>query len=250
MEQKSKEKKKKNNTWKYILAIVIIFIALADAYVIFLDSNKKMKTRDIFEDVEKTEASLTEYIVYGTHLRIKGNLLIDNENIQNINLCLMTINKKDLEAELKYTKTANGIEFYTSEFINEGIDLEQLDINEYYAIIKVNKTDGKSQYYSIKNQTDYPSIEYYTITKNGKNNKIDIKFGQKVYDYMMLQVKNTYLPKDVYDIAIDAGHGGGDPGAEYGGYREADLALKCAKEVKQELEKLDLKVLCIKKMAE
>ena len=60
---------------------------------------------------------------------------------------------------------------------------------------------------------------------------------------MFIKVKNTYLPENIYDIVIDAGHGGGDPGAEYGGYREADLALKCAQEVKTELEKLGLKVM-------
>ena len=137
----------------------------------------------------------------------------------------------------------NGIEFYTSELINEGIDLEQINVNEYYAILKVDYNNLETKYYSIKNETEYPNIEYYTITKNRKNNKIDITFGRKQYDYMILKVKETSLPDDVYDIVIDAGHGGIDPGAEYGGYQEADLALKCAKGVKEELDKLGFKVL-------
>ena len=242
-ENKKKKSKKKNKTYRFILTLIILFIALISIYIIFLSKYKETKTRNIFANLEETQASLTEYIVYGTHLRIKGNLAIDNENIQSVSLCLQTINEKDIEKELKYINSNNGIEFYTSELINEGIDLEQIDVNEYYAIIKVKYLNNKAKYYSIKNNTEYPSIEYYTITKNGKNNKIDILFGKNIYDFMMIAVKNAYLPSDVYDIVIDAGHGGRDPGAENGEYKEVDLAVKCTNGIKEKLDALGLKVL-------
>ena len=234
--------KEKNKISKCIV-VILIFIFLIFAYMVFYAIYNETKTINLFEDVETTEACLTEYIVYGTHLSLKGNLLIDNADVKNVSLCLRTINEKDIQAQLQYTKEDQGISFYTSELINQGIDLEELDVNEYYAIIKVENTKGKSKYYSIRNETEYPNIEYYTITREGKNNKINIAFGQKTCNYMFIKVKNTYLPENIYDIVIDAGHGGGDPGAEYGGYREADLALKCAQEVKTELEKLGLKVM-------
>ena len=240
---KENKVKKKNKTYRYILILIILFIALISIYTILLSKYKETRTRNIFANLEEVEASLTEYIVYGTHLRIKGNLAIDNENIQSISLCLQTINEKDIEKELKYINDNNGIEFYTSELINEGIDLEQIDVNEYYAIIKVKYLNNKVKYYSIKNNTEYPSIEYYTITKNGKNNKIDILFEKNIYDFMMITVKNAYLPSDVYDIVIDAGHGGNDPGAENGEYKEADLAVKCTNGIKEKLDALGLKVL-------
>ena len=50
------------------------------------------------------------------------------------------------------------------------------------------------------------------------------------------------LPNNVYDIAIDASHGGKDTGATYQKYTEADLVLKYAKNLKQKLEDKGYKV--------
>jgi len=104
-----------------------------------------------------------------------------------------------------------------------------------------------SKKYAIKNTTEYKDIEYYTITKNDTNKKIDIKFNthqteEKNINYMAIEVKKAKLPKNVYDVVIDPGHGGSDNGAEAGGYREADLTLEYARKVKKELEGLGLKV--------
>lgn len=59
---------------------------------------------------------------------------------------------------------------------------------------------------------------------------------------MELKTKRTNLPKDVYDIVIDPGHGGTDTGAKGSGYEEADITLEYGKQVKEELEKLGIKV--------
>lgn len=59
---------------------------------------------------------------------------------------------------------------------------------------------------------------------------------------MALDTTKTKLPKDVYDVVIDSGHGGSDNGAEASGYKESDLTLEYAKRVKRELEALGLKV--------
>ena len=59
---------------------------------------------------------------------------------------------------------------------------------------------------------------------------------------MLIDIKDAKLPKDVYDIVIDPGHGGSDNGAEYGGYSEADQTIIYGKRVKEELEELGLKV--------
>ena len=70
---------KKNKIYTYI---ALIFVIIIFVYAIFLTLELSIKTRNIFANVEQTEASLTEYIVYGPHLRVKGNLLVDNENRQ------------------------------------------------------------------------------------------------------------------------------------------------------------------------
>ena len=59
---------------------------------------------------------------------------------------------------------------------------------------------------------------------------------------MNINVQKTTLPNDVYDIVIDAGHGGSDVGAIYNGYYESKIALEYALSLKRSLEKLGLKI--------
>lgn len=233
-----------------ILIFVILFGVLSGAYIAYTIFHKKKEIKDIFEDIETEEVSVSEYIVYGTHLNIKGNLSIQDTDIKNISLELKTSDDEvSEEIKLKYENTDRGIEFSTSELINEGIDLEKLKIDTYYIFLKVEYLDDTYKYYTLKDNTDYEKkeIEYYTITKNGKNNKIDIKFAkhtkeEQKLEYMNIEVNNCKLPANVYDIVIDPGHGGSDCGAKAGGYQEADLTLKIAKEVTEELKKLGFKV--------
>lgn len=240
--------KKKKSVLRYIIRVAIIFIILAVFYTAILMIEKVQVVNSIFQNLEDEEISLTEYLVYGTHLNIKGNLKINDENISNVRLCFKSVNNENLEdVSMNFTKTADGISFYTSNLINEGIDLEKFDVGMYYVFVKVISDDGLNRIYTIKNTTRYDNIDYYTITKNGKNKRIDIKFG--IYsleeikkDYMCLNVNFDKLPEDVYDIVIDPGHGGKDVGAEANGYREANLALKFATKVKRELEASGFKV--------
>ena len=245
--------KKKNRVIKKMIATIIIMIIIAAilgvTYFAYKMIYKVTSIKDIFEGVETKQALVSEYIVYGTHLNIKGNLNVEDTDIQKVKLSLRTINEEaPKELELTYQKTDKGFDFSTSDLINEGIDLEALAVNTYYLLVKVEYENGTEKYYSLKNTTEYTEgIEYYTITKNDKNNKVDIKFAsrnieeQKV-EYMYIGINRSVLPGEVYDVVIDPGHGGSDVGAEYGGYREATLTLKIANAIKEELEDLGLKV--------
>lgn len=245
---------KKKNVLKLVIGIVLILaillIALIGAYVVYITISKKEEIKDIFENVEEKEVLVSEYIVYGTHLNIKGNLDIEATDIKDISLELKTPKTEtSKEIRLEYDFTDNGINFSTSDLINEGIDLEKITPDTYYIFLKLEYLDGTYKYYTLKDNTNYENkeIEYYTITKNGKNNKINIKFGkhskeERQTEYMAIKVNNCKLPDNVYDIIIDPGHGGSDCGAKSGGYQEADLTLKIAKSVTEELQKLGLKV--------
>ena len=141
---------------------------------------------------------------------------------------------------MDYEVRDKKIEFWTSELLNEGLDLESLEINNYIVFLEINKkASAKNKLYLLENKTDYTDIIYYTITKDKKNNKIDIQF---INGYMEINVVKSKLPKEVYDVVIDPGHGGSDTGARGSGYDEADLNLEYGKKVKFELEKLGLKV--------
>ena len=113
-----------------------------------------------------------------------------------------------------------------------------------YIFLKVTFSNSEVKYYSLKNASEYTDITYYTISKNNSNDKVDISFD--IYNdtsFMQLKVtKNSPIPDDVYDIVLDAGHGGTDVGATNNGYNEADIVLEFCKNLKVKLESLGLKV--------
>src|SRR5699024_10574665 len=126
----SSKKKKKVKINKRVFRIFIIILALLIAYIAYLMIYRVSSIKDIFEGIETKEALISEYIVYGTHLNIKGSLDIENSNIDKVSLALKTINTEDQsEISMNYEKTPNGIEFSTSDLINEGINLEEMTTN-------------------------------------------------------------------------------------------------------------------------
>ena len=106
------------------------------------------------------------------------------------------------------------------------------------------KNSQKTYYYSLKNDTKYNGNEYYTLTNENKNKKISIdflKYNNKI-PYMKITSSDIALPNNVYDIVIDAGHGGRDPGAMYENNTEAECTLEYAYSLKSRLESIGYKV--------
>lgn len=182
-------KKKKSVVGKIILRMVLVLIIVLIAYAVYEEMNKvnnKEEVKDIFEGVEVSkQVKVSEYIVYGPHLNIKGSLDIESSNVKTVKLVLKTADEESTrEINVKHKTKGSGIEFSISELINEGIDLESLSENTYYLFLKVKYLDETEKYYSLKNNANYENkeVEYYTITKNGKNNKVDIKFASNNKD--------------------------------------------------------------------
>lgn len=226
-----------------ILVIIIIFALIVEIVYIY----NKDKERKMFLNIENQMSYVSSYIVYGTHLNISGVISnIDIENITDVNIVLKTNSKEKISIDTEYKVEDNNIQYTTSNIINNGLNLEDLQENKYYIFLEI-KYNEETKYYSLSNNTEYDNVEYYTITKNKTNKKINIKFdtynsAKKKLEYMKIEVKKAMLPRDVYDIVIDAGHGGSDTGAQYKEYNEADLTIKYALELKEKLEKLGLKV--------
>lgn len=236
--------KKTNILIKLIIITMIIIIVLITAIVCIYNKDKERK---IFSNVEIQMANVNKYTVYGTHLNISGTIQnINVQNVKDVNL-IFKINEKDATSvKLDYKMQNNELNFTTSSLINTGINLEELKENKYYIFLEI-KYNEDTKYYSLSNNTSYDNVEYYTITKNKTNRKINIKFNnyssfKKNLEYMKIDVRKSSLPSDVYDIVIDAGHGGSDVGAQYKEYNEADLTIQYALELKEKLEKLGLKV--------
>ncbi len=208
---------------KLIFILIIILIIVGSIFAISKIGkvkNEKDHEKEIFESLEIEEANLTEYIVYGTHLNLKGELKGAIQDVNSVNLLLSGLNGEKKNIKVDYEIAPDKISFCTSNLINEGIDLENLSIDKHYVLLEVSYGEkNQKKYYSIKNGTKYPNVEYYTITKNRSNNKINIGFSiyqteEKSTNYMALDIEHSKLPKNVYDVIIDPGHGGSDNGAE------------------------------------
>lgn len=240
------KKKKTKGSKGGILAILFILVILILAFGIYIFVSNKNGMERILGKVDEKQATLTEYIVYGTHLNIKGEVKTETTGIKGVNLVLATTDEDEKKIKLKFEFDGDLVKFHTSDLINMGIDLEGMAQNKYYILIEV-EYEKVPKYFSINNSTEYGEVVYYTITKNNVNYKIDIDFDtykkdEKSISYMFMDVKPSHLPKDVYDVVIDPGHGGADNGAEGGGYTESELTLEYGNMVKTELEKLGLKV--------
>lgn len=229
-----------------ILMIILIGIKISND--INPKNNIEQKTKEIFSNIDTTSyAKITKYIVYGTNFNLEGEIeipQISKISVSKVNLIAKNLNgeQKILKSNYKYT---DGIlNFSTIEEINNGLNLEKMNLDKYFFFIEVTFSNNEVYNYSLKNETKYSDITYYTITKNNSNNVINIKFDEyNDISYMCAEISKTEgLPEDIYDIVIDASHGGKDKGAKNGEYNEADIVLDCSNILKAQLEEMGYKV--------
>ena len=193
-------------------------------------------------NVEEKMVDVEEYYIYGNHLNIKGSLKITNTNYEDISLILY--NGEEKKYDVKDEKEGTTIKFCTSEYINEGMYIDNLDRGIYYLFLKLtyeNEEDKDrpiNNYYVLKNNTDYKKTTYYTLSKY--NNKIAINSDEE-YGTLMFNVTENN-DKDIYDITIDPGHGGLDSGALSGKYKESTFTMNISLKLRDYLEKNGIKV--------
>ena len=187
-------------------------------------------------------ANISNYAIYGKYLNIEGNITY-TESFDDLKIVLKSENN-----EIEYNTIYNIdelnsiVNFKTSDYINRGILLENINIDNYVFLLKVTKNESII-YYHFYNKTSYSSLDYYTMTFDNSNKLIHL--DNKTYNdkyCMTLEIKDVTLPENVYDVVIDPGHGGIDSGAVNGKYQEKNINLEYALLVKKALEELGLKV--------
>ncbi len=216
---------------KKILFLIILIVVAFFGYKVYTDYIEKNKFiyEDILNEVGENKANVSEFTIYGKYLNLKGDL----PGYSTYDLVL-----KNNEEEI-ILKSFND-QFSTSEYINDGINLDKLKIGKYILLLH---DTVNNKYYNLINLTNYHDNKYYTMTKNSKNNLIT--FNEETWNtskYWTIEIKEELLPANVYDIVIDPGHGGIDTGASNGKYHETTFTLDYAKSLKEELEKSGLKV--------
>ena len=245
---KRKSYQKRNGTVLFLLVIVAIltYIIIQKREDESYASVTSASIGDIIDLIESGQADVSRYIVYGTHLNIEGNIGITNPEIDDVQVVAKKSSGEEITVDTTYDYESRKLSFSTLDKINTGLDLESLDVDNYYILLKITSSNGEENYYSLSNDTEYTKpIEYYTLTRNNSNNRIDIRFlTQNSSSALVLSVtKANKLPDNVYDVVIDPGHGGNDAGAISGRYQEDEIVLENGLELKKKLEYLGLKVL-------
>lgn len=214
------------------------------------DQNNKPAYEVFLENVQSKEANVKEFFTYGKTFNLNVTLSgISKDNLETTRLYITDGNEYEKTYNLSNKFDENGdLLISSTEEINTGLILDELPEGKYVALIRLKLNNSViPRYYSLSNNSEYSNIEYYTITKNESNNKINISFDtiekeEKNINYLLIDVEKCELPSNIYDIMIDAGHGGTDKGEKSGAITEADLTLEYAKLLKGRLESQGLKV--------
>ena len=194
-------------------------------------------------------AQVTEFYTYGKSLNINAKITnIEKDNFESVRLVIS--DGKSFQKMYKMNTEFKDEElcFYSDIEINNTIILDDLKSGDYYVFLRIKLNNNvEPKYYSLENVSKCDDIEYYTVTKEKSNRKVEVNFKKKTYNekqysYMKVSIKENELPEEIYDIVIDAGHGGTDIGVKSGEDTEEAITLEYAKLLKENLEKNGYKV--------
>ena len=222
---------------KLIVILILLIVVGFGGYFIYVNYFK-----DKGPVLEEEVVGISEYYIYGDHLNIKGSLEINDMTYDDI--CLTLYNGEDNDIEIVSSNDGTKIDFYFSEYINDGFYLDSLDRGNYYVFLKLtyenieDKEKPIIKYYGLSNKTDYNETVYYTMSKY--NNKIIINSDNE-YNTLSFDVKEN-KDKEIYDITIDPGHGGMDSGGVNGDYYESNYTMAISMKIKENLESNGFKV--------
>lgn len=242
-----------------LIFIVLILIGIVFGIKISIDKSDPVKAKEkllstVFKDIQGLEVDLNKVYTYGKAINISGVVEnISKDNFENAKLIIRDGNEYEKSYNLNYLldKESKLLVFATDNNMNKGIIIDDLPNGTYYFVLRLktnNSIDPK--YYSFRYEEElgeFANIEYYTVTKDGVNKKVVISFDKMKYNgkemsNLKMDISDAELPEDVYDIVIDAGHGGKDSGEKSGNITEAGITLNYAEKIKAKLEEEGYKV--------
>lgn len=212
-----------------VLLILFIMLLAFGGYILY---DTKVNNKIPILTTEEQTINIDNLYIYGNHFNMHGSL-IDDENLQ-----LVLYDGKFIEYDINRL----GNEFNLNDNVNDGLILEKIPVGNYYLFLRSKYLDEnnkeKYKYYVLNNMTEYKETVYYTFSNIG--NKIIINSDNDYGTIMFNVSKNN--DEEIYDVVVDAGHGGIDSGANKNGHREADYTMKLALSLKEKLEENGVKV--------
>ena len=150
-------KKKKKKIRKYIRLFIVFVVVLIIVFAVFVTLKNTVLKPSFLKNVSYDNyVSINYYDIYGTHLNFKGEFE-NKDNLSNLKLILKD-NDKEITIPWEINENNNKIEFTTSDYINEGINLENLTKGTYYLLVK-GQAEDEDIYYPLENNTEYDSLE-------------------------------------------------------------------------------------------
>lgn len=235
-----------------MLILIIIGLGIGIYFSIFFKKQTqedKSENDAIFAMLQTKQIEVNEFFTFGKCFNFSGKLSgISKDNFESAKLYLTDGNGFEKSYQLEGKIEEENLILSTTNQINTGLILDDLAPGEYIVLVRIKMNNSVNpKYYSLANHSEYSDIEYFTITKENTNHKVKVSFKNKTYHeheyaYLKLDVTPAEKPEDVYDIVLDAGHGGKDSGEKRGSDTEADITLSYAKRLKEKLETQGLKV--------
>ena len=231
--------------------LVLIGLGIGVYFAVFLGENAEEEkiNEAIFSMMQTKQAEVTEFFTFGTCFNLAGKIAgVSKDNFGSVKLYLTNGAGFEKTYPLEGKFEEDNFVFSNTDEINTGLRLDDLAEGKYVIMIRLKLNNSVNpKYYSLGNGSSYQNMEYYTITKETINHRINLQFKTQNYEnhdyaYLELEVAKAEKPSDVYDIVIDAGHGGKDAGEKSGTDTEADIALAYAKLLKERLEAQGLTV--------
>lgn len=241
---------------KVFKSVVLILMIVGICLGISITVKKEIPEREkreleakILNMIQDNPADVTKFYTYGRAFNINGKISnIKKDNFEGAKLVITDGADYENLYNINYSFEDNNLNFSSDVEINSGIIIDELNTSEYYILLRLKlNNSAEPKYYSFVNSSEYSNIDYYTITNEGKNKKARIEFLEKdynnsKYNILKISLEDVSLPENVYDIVIDAGHGGKDTGERSGAITEADVVLDYAKTLKTRLEEIGYKV--------
>ena len=232
-----------------LIFILIMSLILKNAKRKKYENQVKTYEANVFGTLEEDYAQITKYYTYGTHLHLEGTIdNINKDNYESVSI-LVSDEHDTREYGINGSLSNSTLTFSSANQLNSGIYIDEFNDGTYYIKVKVKMNNSnKPKLYTLKNNSSYPAIDYYSVTREGKNKLAKINFTsytnfeKRKFDCLSMKISDTQLPAEVYDIVIDAGHGGTDAGVSTGGYLEKNIMLDYAKALKTSIESHGFKV--------
>ena len=178
---------------KLLKFVVLILVLVGVFYGIMLTIEKSNPGKQLKKIEEKLLSTLQvkmatadEIYTYGKAININGNIAnVSKDNLESVKLYITDGQEYEKTFKLNQSFEDNKMFFYAEENINSGIILDDLDCGEYYMFLRLKLNNSiDPRYYSLRKHSNFKNIEYYSMTKDGKNKKIEISYEEKSALYL------------------------------------------------------------------